>query len=66
MKKINLYGAAFVIGSSLSVMLSVISRVAPEITASVLPLGGDDFLQIAIVTFPLLAVAAVLDFFRAD
>lgn len=66
MKKINLYGAAFVVGSSTSLILSVVCRLAPEATEGVLPLGQDDFLQAAIITFPLLAVAAVIDFFRAD
>lgn len=66
MKKINVYGAAFVIGSSTSLILSVGSRLAPEKTANILPLGQDDFLQVAIITFPLLAVAAVIDFFKTD
>lgn len=63
MKKLNPYTIAFVVGSSASILLSVASRAAPLKTASALPLGGDDFLQYAIVTFPLFAVAAVVDLF---
>ena len=66
MKKVNPYGGAFVVGSSVSLVLSVFARIAPEMTAEWLPLGGDDFLQAAIVTFPLLAAAAILDFFKND
>jgi len=64
MRKFNPYGAAFVVGSSLSIIRSVAYRIVPTETAGVLPLGNDDFVQAAIVTFPLLALAAIIDFFR--
>ncbi len=64
MKKLNIYGAAFVLGTSIALLLSILSRAVPVATAGVLPVGGDDFTQVAIVTLALLAIAAIWDIFR--
>ena len=63
-KNVNPYGAAFVIGSSLSLILSVAARAAPQKTAAILPLGQDDLVQAAIIILPMLALAAVWDYFN--
>ena len=55
MKKVNPYAA-----------LSGAAKAAPIMTAGILPLGGDGYVQFAILTCTLLAIAAVVDLFRTD
>ena len=61
MTRFNPYAFAFVLGSSVAIALSAFARAFPDYAAGMLPLGGDDFVQSAIIILPLLAVAAIWD-----
>ena len=60
------YAAASIVGSALALLLEVINRAAPVATSHILPIGGDSFVQTAVVVLGLLSFAAVFDFFSRD
>lgn len=69
MADINVYQAAFVIGSALAIILSaIIAALPPKVKERVpaLPLGGHDFTQAAIIILICLGVAAIADLFQPN
>ena len=64
MRKLNLYAAGFIIGSSIALLLEVIRVSWPVATAGALPIGGDGFTQSAVCILSILCIAAIYDFFR--
>jgi hypothetical protein len=59
--KINKYAAAFIVGGSISILLTNFSKAVPDQAVMKLPIGGGDFEQSAIIVTTLLAVVAILD-----
>ncbi len=57
----NPYFVFITLGGSIALILSVIGKIAPAATKGVLPLGGTDFNQTAIVLLSAIALAAVAD-----
>lgn len=64
MSKLNPYYVAFALGSALSVGLPAAQKAMPVATKGVLPIGGDDFSQVAIILMVMLAIASILDLLR--
>lgn len=57
----NPYFVLTTLGGSLSLLLSVTGAAAPVFTKGVLPIGGSDFMQTAIILVAAIALAAIFD-----
>lgn len=57
----NPYFVLITLGGSLALLLSVVSVLAPVWTKGVLPLGGTDFNQTAIILLTAVAIAGLID-----
>jgi hypothetical protein len=60
----NPYVFYITLGGALALILSVVSAAAPVITKGVLPLGGTDFKQTAIVMLSAIACAIIVDLWQ--